>query len=475
MSHTSHGRSSSPIFWETMKWGVTATSFELTTTTEEKLYFKKDDVGRNRNRVVIPPSIEIRPSSALPKARRWLEECINSHPTCPKPRGHVPTRLLSLSKASEGPEYRLYLRLAPQIGDAVPYAALSYCWGGNQVLRLDTSSIGRFQTTGIGLEELPQTIADAAKVALSLGIRHLWVDALCILQDSAEDKDREIALMGDIYSSATVTLAISGASSAVNDGFLCNRDLGKSGLLRYEIPLHKNTKTTTTSTMKKAERGWEIEKYRLEANCAQRGTALYLNRMSDEIFINEVVEASPLYKRAWTFQERLLSPRILDIGLFQTKWWRLEHGSQCVDGWDYQFIDSDFCSKDMKCWEFQSQYTYTVIPRGIEPLAKTDWLRLVMNMDNNDHDQNMFRWYAILEDYTLRNLTFQEDRLPALSTIAQCFHVRTGYRYAAGLWMEDMPTVLLWSWNDRDRENKRNNRRDSNNSHGQKVFCGPTW
>ena len=77
---------------------------------------------------------------------------------------------------------------------------------------------------GISLASLPRTILDAIMVTRNLGMRFLWVDSLCILQDSEDDKIHELAAMGDIYKNATVTIAAGNAES-VQDGFLSDRSL----------------------------------------------------------------------------------------------------------------------------------------------------------------------------------------------------------------------------------------------------------
>ncbi|KAF1965596.1 hypothetical protein BU23DRAFT_627281, partial [Bimuria novae-zelandiae CBS 107.79] len=89
-----------------------------------------------------------------------------------------------------------------------------------------------YKTTKLGLEQsgsavdyvyLPRTIQDAIQVTSQLGYSFLWVDALCIVQDDAEEFNAEIAKMPDIYSGAVVTIAASAANSAA-DGFLQKRD-----------------------------------------------------------------------------------------------------------------------------------------------------------------------------------------------------------------------------------------------------------
>ncbi|KAF1997438.1 HET-domain-containing protein [Amniculicola lignicola CBS 123094] len=58
----------------------------------------------------------------------------------------------------------------------------------------------------------PQTFKDAIKFSRRLSIRHLWIDALCILQDSTDDWDREASAMAEVYANSHLTLAATGAS-----------------------------------------------------------------------------------------------------------------------------------------------------------------------------------------------------------------------------------------------------------------------
>ena len=57
------------------------------------------------------------------------------------------------------------------------------------------------------IAHLPATIRDAVRVTLALGLRHLWVDALCIFQDDHHDKASDITKMPMIYRNAVVTIA----------------------------------------------------------------------------------------------------------------------------------------------------------------------------------------------------------------------------------------------------------------------------
>ena len=81
-------------------------------------------------------------------------------------------------------------RLVATDGMGDTWAALSYCWGGKSsfVLNKDTST-GLFGGL-IPLTEYPQTLQDAIIITRLLSIRYLWIDAICIMQDSHDGLDR---------------------------------------------------------------------------------------------------------------------------------------------------------------------------------------------------------------------------------------------------------------------------------------------
>jgi hypothetical protein len=114
-----------------------------------------------------------------------------------------------------------------------PYMALSYCWGQDQQLKLAQDTIDSMSDE-IMWQDLPQTIKDAVLVTQELQIRFLWIDSLCTIQDNAEEMSDQIAQMPEIYSSATVTILASRASS-VQEG-LQNRKITRSPDLVFELP-----------------------------------------------------------------------------------------------------------------------------------------------------------------------------------------------------------------------------------------------
>ncbi len=72
---------------------------------------------------------------------------------------------------------------------------------------------------GIPIPSLSKSVQDAVLVCRRLGIRYLWVDALCIVQDDTDERQREAAQMHRIYSNSHLTIAAHAAVSS-KDGFL---------------------------------------------------------------------------------------------------------------------------------------------------------------------------------------------------------------------------------------------------------------
>jgi hypothetical protein len=87
------------------------------------------------------------------------------------------------------------------------------------------------------LEDLPQTIQDAIEVTRGMRMKYLWVDALCIVQDSEEDKVRNLSVMHLTYQNSLLTIVAARASSAEH-GFLgspVGRDANRADVLREAL------------------------------------------------------------------------------------------------------------------------------------------------------------------------------------------------------------------------------------------------
>jgi hypothetical protein len=91
-------------------------------------------------------------------------------------------------------------------GAAARYLTLSHCWGSATPLQTTKANIGS-HLHNIPLPTLPQLFRDAITLTARLGHKYLWIDSLCIIQDSTPDWDRKSSLMSSIYANSALTLA----------------------------------------------------------------------------------------------------------------------------------------------------------------------------------------------------------------------------------------------------------------------------
>jgi Heterokaryon incompatibility protein (HET) len=248
------------------------------------------NVGNPASRVISTRPIEKEGGSdeTIKKVSAWLNECLHgqrrgkkTHANCPKPiDNYMPTRLIEIF--SHADQYRL--KLWESNGSVTePYVALSYCWGGDQPLKLTQRWLNEWMVD-IPWDQFPQTIKDAVTVCQKLDIRFLWVDSICIMQDDTNDKAVEIAQMPYIYRNSTLTIAASRAAT-VQAGFLGERTASNIPGAEFELPFQcKNSARLGSITLVKATIGPE-----------------------------------PLDLRAWAMQERLLSPRTIEFGTRQLR------------------------------------------------------------------------------------------------------------------------------------------------------------
>ncbi|EEU36127.1 uncharacterized protein NECHADRAFT_53005, partial [Fusarium vanettenii 77-13-4] len=145
---------------------------------------------------------------SLALAAGWLQHCTIYHEVCcsNQDRSFRPSRLLYVENDA------VCLHTVQKMPKRVLYLTLSHCWGKLHILRLLESNEDSFHID-IRMQSLPQTFQDAIKITRRLGFSYLWIDSLCIIQDSKEDWLREAALMGKIYKNAACNIAAPDASS----------------------------------------------------------------------------------------------------------------------------------------------------------------------------------------------------------------------------------------------------------------------
>ncbi|CAH0044889.1 unnamed protein product [Clonostachys solani] len=366
-----------------------------------------------------PPNWDPASKPSMQKNRDWLDACDGSHIECQNLRKTlpanqngsktlaIPRRLIEITNFTPTPTLRL---IETDTSRKRPYTALSYCWGGDQKLKLLQQNIVSL-STDIPYLSLPSTIRDAVHVSTELGFEHIWIDALCIIQDSDHDKMEEISRMGEIYEQAALTISAARAK-AVDEGFLKSR----------YIP---------------GERGFRIPYLCQDGKI---GCAIFWKGREPGFW-------DPIHQRAWCLQESILSPRVLEFGTHNTRWHciqnRNEDSSPEFDGW---IGDSRI---------FTRHHISSRLVQGMH------WAAL------EDPDVFTSMWESLIMHYTCRGIGFQEDRLLAISAIARKMGHIPQKEYMAGLWQEGL-TLIMWKPSDAKQS-------QNNGDIRPKTYVAPSW
>ncbi|OBS23336.1 hypothetical protein FPOA_03885 [Fusarium poae] len=146
----------------------------------------------------------------------WLARCIHNldgkHDICNQgDNDYTPLRLLDVRHALENNIVLLVCRNEEDdTFEGVEYATLSYCRGphaAEQNPMLVTQNLETWQTEGLSWDCLPKTFQDALKIASWLGLNWIWIDSMCIIQDSRSDWKFETKVMDEIYAGAKVNIS----------------------------------------------------------------------------------------------------------------------------------------------------------------------------------------------------------------------------------------------------------------------------
>ncbi|KAK3360910.1 heterokaryon incompatibility protein-domain-containing protein [Lasiosphaeria ovina] len=163
------------------------------------------------------------------KALSWLQEYSTQHTPCaslPAIDPILPKRVLEIAEDKSTPP-RLFVA---QTETRARFIALSHCWGQcTDMTKLGLQNEATWQH-GIDLESLSLNFQDAITITRRLGIRYLWIDALCILQDSAADWLAESPKMTSVFGTATLVLSATSAKHC-NEGIFLPRLLIRSPAL----------------------------------------------------------------------------------------------------------------------------------------------------------------------------------------------------------------------------------------------------
>lgn len=236
---------------------------------------------------------------------------------------------------------------------------------------------------------------------------YVWIDSLCIVQDSREDWEREPARMEAVYRNSACNIAAAD---------------GRNGTEGYLYPTSPR---------------W-IEPVEIPVGGKPLGSLKYLVNETD------IFEDHPLYSRGWVLQELLIAPRMLNLGKAQLFWdcQELRASKICPEG------ESDIC------WGWHPASKVLINSRKIGLcivsasllegiLAGTSPARETLAATASHANDAFMSWGCVVKSYSAMKLTKPGDKLVALAGIVSVFR---GYlrEYLASLWRIWLPMELLW-------------------------------
>ena len=361
---------------------------------------------------------------ALDKVKSWLQTCLDEHSLCRKvvDTQNLPGRLLQVDLKNP--------RLVLSGADTTRYIALSYCWGKMHSPTTTTKNLTAHMHDGISPEQLPKTYIDLIEIARYLGVQYVWIDALCIIQDSKQDWATESGKMCSVYEQAVLSIAADCAAETRAGIFSPQSYARETISLNYgRIPIYVRRYTGTSHNPREPLHMLDFRPSTSDRPLGQQGSDM------------------PLGKRAWALQEGVLSTRIVH-----------------------------FTGKEL-VWECNEAYLCECGQTGPpEPGLSNRTVRVpeLLNIPSSP-EELADQWRGFIEIYAMRSLTFNSDKPVAISRLAKkmqaAIHHATGKNptYLTGLWSVSLAQDLLW------RPKRDDLGGYYNRSKSQETCSAPTW
>lgn len=396
---------------------------------------------------------------AFETAMQWLENCLRTHAKCGDDIAppQLPTRVIDVGM--DGP-----VRLVEPGSKRAPYVCLSHRWPTHtKILRCLQENIEALKEH-IPKEALSQNFQEAISFVRRVSawynrmhpdrepLRYLWIDSLCIIQDSEEDWERESARMCAIYENATLTVA----SASGGEGCF--------------------------SEAERVYQGFKV------TNPARPNPTLYLRKE-----LPHYEQPLELFTRGWVLQERLLSRRLLTFAPQELIW-------ECLEGVDCEctvLAEGQKASSEPDAaavnvcgpadepeeaqYDIISQYRNPAMYKKNNPNShvistpvKIAHQTSLQGRGRHREANLRYWWRRLVVMYSQLHLTVNSDIFPALSGLASQFGQATGQTdgdYVAGCWKSSLLEDLLWIVDPSEKKKEGEQPVD----YRQKTWRAPSW
>ena len=275
------------------------------------------------------------------------------------------------------------------------YATLSHRWGSSVPITTTTSTF-EDRKKGITFSDLPKTFQDAVTITRNMGLKYLWIDSLCILQDSNLDWHSEAEKMGTYYWNAEFNIAAEDASDCTKG---CFRERHPTSLgpcqVDIKFPVGFRSKSMTIEVSPILVLDWRVP------------VGSYLDSWG------------------WLLQERILARQTLSYGHFQLSY-------SCMTGISSELkpLGESRGQASNRVQLFQElqavlrcpprDMNYGNIFRGIGyDYSLSNWeARRSWTPRTRDEFLPYLHWHKLVQAYMKCDLTNLYDILPALSGVA---------------------------------------------------------
>jgi hypothetical protein len=379
---------------------------------EPQFPWEKKEDEKKEERIMDTSSYE-----SIKRIKKWLKTCSEEHPECTLPRvSQLPRRVLEVSNRR--------LRLVETNERIGEYVALSHCWGRKPIIRLLASNLEELKKD-VPWNRLSKTFQDAITVTWRLGFRYIWIDSLCILQggDNLRDWEYHAARMARIFTDAQLT--ISASSSADGAGGCFSSRLNEPYTLHSAggQPIENNA-----LWMPFKLQGRDREACQKEFTVRLKTPhGLYQNRQPKE----------PLLRRAWVFQEQILSARNIHFSSGELYFECKSYTACECSGWTPRLLSHQWETRWRKAHAVLLGQPHVVPQKDVE---RADGTKLPKPKPIPKAAAEFEAFRALIEAFTQLDITDPDDRLPALSGIT------SGRKdtYLAGMWRSILFESLHW-------------------------------
>jgi hypothetical protein len=290
----------------------------------------------------------------------------------------MPSRLIDISQSC-----------LINVTDTLEYAALSYVWGNSTgTLTATTKGMpslctpGSLQNNQQSASYIPSTILDAMALTKIMGIKYLWVDRFCIVQDDPSDLEKELPKMASIYAESCFTIVAADGKDAKH---------GLRGIGGQAEP-----------------RDYKQTYYEFSARA----------KLLQDAMIESEKNPSVWHTRGWTFQERAVARRKL-VFVDSTVIWEC-----CASTWKEDIQNPPEIYDEVSMIRLSTWPSYATVPHSWPDLRQ---------------------YFMLVRGYNKRNLYLDSDALNAFGAILTSMNqsFRSGFHFGVPEFCFDI--ALLWT------------------------------